>query len=82
MFWQQLAPTNFLDDLKGAIQIHHAVNDPVVNIGYSRNLKSLLDKTPVIHELVEYQDGGHNLSGSPFNQAMQKTVDFFHTYLK
>src|SRR3989338_4611498 len=80
-FWQQIAPTSFLNDLKGAIQIHHAINDPVVNIGYSRNLISLLDKTNVPHELQEYSSGGHNLSGSAFNEAMDKTVEFFKKYL-
>lgn len=76
-FWQQMAPTNYLSDLKGAIQIHHAVNDPVVDIGYSKQLISLLDRTNVSHELQEYSSGGHNLSRSVFNEAMQKTVEFF-----
>lgn len=80
-FWQQMAPTNFLPDLKGAVQIHHATNDPVVNIGYSRNLMGSLDKTTVPHELHEYASGGHNLSGAVFNEAMQKTVEFFKKYL-
>lgn len=81
-FWQQVAPTNYLSDIKGAIQIHHATDDPVVNIGYSRDLMSLLDETAVPHELYEYQSGGHNLTGSSFNTAMQRTVDFFKQYLQ
>ena len=81
-FWQQVAPTNYLDDLKGALQINHAVDDPVVNIGYSRDLMSLLDRTQVPHELHEYPSGGHNLEGSTFNQAMQDTVLFFQKHLK
>ena len=32
-------------------------------------------------ELNEYQSGGHNLTGSTFSQAMQKTVDFYRKYL-
>lgn len=81
-FWQQVAPTNFLNDLKGAIQLNHAVDDEVVNIGYSRDLNALLDKTNVEHELNEYQSGGHNISGSAFNSAMQNTVEFFKKYLE
>lgn len=81
-FWQQVAPTNYLNDLKGAIEIHHAVDDNVVNIGYSRDLAQLLDKTSVPHELHEYASGGHNISGASFNQAMQRTVEFFKKYLK
>lgn len=81
-FWQQMAPSTYLTDLKGAIQINHAVDDAVVNIGYSRNLNRLLDKTPVPHELHEYPSGGHNISGVSFGQAMENTVRFFKKYLK
>lgn len=81
IFWQQMAPTNYLNDLEGAIQIHHANNDPVVNIGYSKNLIKLLAETDVSHELREYASGGHNISGPAFNEAMQKTVEFFTKYL-
>lgn len=80
-FWQQLAVTNYLNELQGAVQLNHAVNDTVVNVGYSRDLNALLDKTSVIHELNEYQSGGHNISGSAFTQAMQNTVRFYKEYL-
>ena len=81
-FWKLVAPTSFLNDLKGAIQIHHAVDDAVVDIRYSRNLNMLLDKTTVKHELFEYENGGHNLTGASFTKAMQRTVEFFNNYLK
>jgi len=76
-FWKQVPATNYLDGVTGAIQVNHAVNDNVVSIDYSRNLDSLLKQTNITHELNEYQSGGHNLSGSVFNEAMQNTVDFF-----
>ena len=79
-FWQKVIPTNYLQDIKGAIQIHHAIDDNVVNIGYSRDLMKILDTSPILHELYEYKRGGHNLTGASFNQAMQKTVDFFTKY--
>jgi len=81
-FWQQVAPTNYLHDIEGAIQIHHAVDDPVVNIGYSRDLAALLERASVPHELYEYQTGGHNLTDASFNTAMQRTVEFFQKYLQ
>ena len=81
-FWRQVIPTNYLNDFKGAIQIDHAVDDTVVNIGYSRDLMKLLDKTKIPHELNEYQSGGHNIEGISFTQAMEKTVEFFKKYLK
>ena len=81
-FWNEVVPTNYLNDLKGAIQLNHAVDDNVVNIGYSRDLDGLLDNTSVPHELNEYPSGGHNITGDNFIQAMQKTVEFFNKYLK
>jgi hypothetical protein len=80
-FWQQVAPTNYLTDLKGAIEIHHAVDDTVVNIGYSRGLAKLLDATNVPHALYEYPSGGHNIDGASFGVAMNRTVEFFKKYL-
>jgi len=80
-FWKLVAPTSFLDDLEGAIQIHHAQDDNVVDIGYSRNLIKLLHDAKIPSELNEYQSGGHNLTGNTFSQAMQKTVDFYRKYL-
>jgi dipeptidyl aminopeptidase/acylaminoacyl peptidase len=80
-FWSQVAPTNYLSDLKGAIQLDHAVDDDVVDIGYSRDLIALLDKTSVPHEFYEYPSGGHNISGTSFVSAMENTVAFFKRYL-
>ena len=80
-FWKKVAATNYLNDLKGAIQLDHAVNDDVVNIEYSRGLNALLDKTNIPHELHEYPSGGHNISDPSFGPAMQNTVDFFKKYL-
>ncbi len=81
-FWKQVPLTNYLDTISGAIQLNHAVDDDVVDIGYSRDLNVLLNKTKIPHELQEYSSGGHNISGSAFNQAMQNTVEFFDRYLK
>ncbi len=81
-FWRQVAPTNYLDGVNGAIQVHHSVDDTVVNIGYSRDLMSILDKTAIPHELFEYPSGGHNISGSPYSQAMERTVEFYRERLR
>ncbi len=81
-FWKLVAPTDYLGDLKGAIQLNHAVNDDVVNIGYSRDLNQVLGNTQTPHELNEFPDGGHNISNPGFTPAMQKTVEFFNKYLK
>lgn len=77
ILWKMVPMTNYLSDIKGAIQLNHAMDDTVVDIGYSRDLQALLDKTNIPHELHEYSSGGHNISGSSFAQAMQNTVSFF-----
>lgn len=81
-FWKQVPMTNYLSDIKGAISLNHAVDDPVVDIRYSRNLNNLLNQTSIVHELNEYPNGGHNFTGATFNQAMQATVEFFQKHLK
>jgi uncharacterized protein len=81
-FWNLVAATNYLNDLKGAIQLDHAVDDETVSIRYSQNLNKLLDATKVFHEFHEFPSGGHNISGEYFSAAMNKTVGFFDKYLK
>lgn len=80
-FWQQVTPTNYLSDVKGAISLHHARDDDVVNIGYSRDFIDVLTDTSIPHQLKEYQSGGHNISGSAFITAMEDTVAFYRKYL-
>lgn len=81
-FWQQVAVTNYIPDMKTAIQFHHAVDDTVVNIGYSRDIMKLLDEQNIDADLFEYSSGGHNISGANFNTAMQRTVDFYKKEFK
>lgn len=76
-FWKQVAPVSYLNDLKGAVQIHHAIDDDVVRIGYARDLKNYLDDTSVRHEIIEHESGGHNITGTSFNTAMQQTAEFY-----
>ncbi len=79
-FWKQVVPTNYLYDVTTAIQLNHAKDDDVVNIGYSRDLMAILDKTKLEHELNEYEFGGHNISGSAFTRSMDNTIRFFNQY--
>lgn len=80
-FWQQVSPTNYLDQIKTAIQLHHATNDDVVNVGYSQNLARLLEQQQREYEFFEYQTGGHNITGPSFSQAMQRTINFYQQQL-
>lgn len=76
-FWKQVAPINYLDGVTTKLELHHAVDDDVVNVEYSRNLNKVLKSTNIYHTLFEYQSGGHNITDSSFNSAMQRTVEFF-----
>jgi len=76
-FWKAISLTENLNFLNSPLQIHHAVDDYVVNIGYSRDLKTELEKNNKVYEYFEYQSGGHNITGVSFNQAMQRSVEFF-----
>lgn len=80
-FWRQVSPLDYLSDIQGSIQLHHATNDNVVNIEYSRNLFNLLEQNNVNSEIYEYQQGGHNLVSPTFSNAMDRTVDFFNSQL-
>ena len=81
-FWKQVAVTEYLKDLHGALELHHAVDDDVVSIEYSRNLIKLLNETQVDHTLYEYAGGGHNISGEYFTAAMERTVEFYTKHLR
>lgn len=76
-FWQAMIPTNFLSDITGAIDIHHASDDSVVSVHYSQDLNDLLDQTSIKHEVHIYPSGGHNMTGATFNSAISRTLDFF-----
>lgn len=80
-FWQQVAPTSYLEGFRKPIQLHHALNDTVVNVGYSEDFAQTLEENNVPHELHIYQSGGHDIEGTAFSTAMQRTVQFFNSTL-
>lgn len=81
-FWRQVTPMNYLSGITTPMQIHHAVDDTVVSVDYARNLDKKLEGTGINLDVYEYSSGGHNISGSSFGTAMQRTVDFFKEKLK
>jgi uncharacterized protein len=76
-FWSAVSLTQNIQFLNSPVQLHHAVNDPVVNIGYSTDLANILKLENKKYEIYEYQGGGHNIDSPYFEQAMQRTVEFF-----
>ena len=75
-FWRKVSAVNYLDDVNTQFQVHHAVDDNVVNIGYSRDLEKILLDSNKYVEYFEYKTGGHNINGTSFTDAMRRTVDF------
>jgi len=63
------------------LQLHHAEDDAVVNIGYSEDLAAVLLENGKEYEFYKYEGGGHNLISPYFDQAMQLTVEFFRNNL-
>ena len=76
-FWTSISLTKNIKYLSTPLQFHHAIDDEVVNVGYSRDLVSILKKNSKLHEYYEYNTGGHNLTSPSFEEAMEKTVKFF-----
>jgi Cu+-exporting ATPase len=80
-FWSSISLTSNIRYLKTPIQLHHAVNDNVVNVGYSRELVEAFKSNSLDYEYYEYDGGGHNIESPYFEIAMERTVEFFHKYL-
>jgi uncharacterized protein len=77
VFWKQVVGLNYLDGVTTKFFVHHALDDAVVNIGYSRDFISELKKRSVRGELFEYKTGGHNISGVSFSQAIKRSAESF-----
>jgi len=67
--------------LQSPLQLHHAVNDTVVNVGYSRDLVQVLVENNKVYEFYEYAGGGHDIDSPYFEDAMERTVVFFKKHL-
>jgi dipeptidyl aminopeptidase/acylaminoacyl peptidase len=80
-FWQAVSLTENIEYLENPVQLHHAVDDDVVNIGYSRDLSAILEENEKIYEAYEYDSGGHNISSPSFETAMSRTIAFFRQNL-
>ena len=66
-----------IEFLNSPVQLHHAENDSVVNIGYSFDLAVVLQENGVEYEFYTYEGGGRNLISPYFEVAMERTAAFF-----
>ncbi len=80
-YWRAVSLTENIELLDSPLQLHHAQDDPVVNIGYSLELAAVLQQNNKDYEFYNYEGGGHNIVSPYFEQAMQRTVEFFRNNL-
>jgi dipeptidyl aminopeptidase/acylaminoacyl peptidase len=80
-FWQAVSLTENIAYLQSPLQVHHAKDDDVVNIGYSRDLAEVLKAAGKLYEYYEYDSGGHNINSPAFELAMRRTIAFFQAHL-
>mgnify|MGYP000464291451 CR=1 FL=1 len=80
-YWQAVSLTENIDYLGSPLQIHHAEDDTVVNIGYSYDLAAVLEEHGKVYEFYAYKGGGHNIVSPYFDTAMARTVAFFNQNL-
>lgn len=80
-FWTSISLTKNINYLSSPLQIHHSSSDPVVDIGYSKDLVKILKDNSKVYEFYEYEGGGHSISSPYFEKAMERTVNFFNKNL-
>lgn len=80
-FWNSIDPTYFLSDIKTPIQLDAGSDDIEVPATFSANLATKLQKLGKTVEFYEYPGSDHNISQG-FDLAMQRSLEFFDTYLK
>jgi dipeptidyl aminopeptidase/acylaminoacyl peptidase len=80
-FWNSLSATSYLADLSGPVQLHHGTADEEVPLAFSEDLARGIQAAGKTADLYTYPGDNHNISQS-FSLAMQRTIQFFNTYLK
>jgi dipeptidyl aminopeptidase/acylaminoacyl peptidase len=80
-FWTAISPTSYLGDLSGPLQLHHGTADESVPIEFSESLYAQLVEIDARTELYIYEGDNHNISNN-FGIAMQRSIQFFDTYVK
>lgn len=80
-FWQSISPIYHVADISGPIQLHHGTLDEEVPLLFSERLDEAMRKAGKTVELYPYEGDDHNLSGN-LGIALQRSVEFFDTYVK
>ncbi len=80
-FWNGISANAYLTDLSGPLQLHHGTADTSVPLEASSALYQQMLAAGMPVEFYTYEGDNHNLSGF-FTTAMNRTIEFFDTYVK
>jgi dipeptidyl aminopeptidase/acylaminoacyl peptidase len=80
-FWAAISPNSYLSDLSGPVQLHHSTTDESVPFVLSELLYAEILAVGVPVEFYVYEGDDHDITYN-FVTAMQRSVDFFDTYVK
>lgn len=80
-FWASISATNFLGDLSGPIQLHHAEGDASVPYQLAENFYNLMTEKGLEVDWNLYPGDDHNISAN-FGKAMRRSVEWFDRYVK
>jgi uncharacterized protein len=81
-FWNKVSAINYVNGLKGPIQIHHGTADDVVPILFSEHLRDAMTKAGKPVEYFAYEGGDHQFTvGNTRALLLERTIDFFRRSL-
>lgn len=80
-FWHSVDPNFNLQYVNAPVQLNAGLLDEEVPWQFSQGLKDRLEKAGKTVEYYTYPGSDHNISQG-FNEAMQRSIEFFDKYLK
>ncbi len=81
-FWKAISPIAHIDKISGPVQLHHARYDPSVPVELSIAFAQHMENAGQSVELFIYNSSDHNIGNPHFEEAMQRTVDFYKKYVE
>lgn len=80
-FWNSISSNSYLEDISGPIQLHHGGADSSVPYEFSEILDRQMKEAGKTSEVYIYPGDDHDITAN-FGTAMNRSVEFFDTYLK
>ncbi len=80
-FWNKISPHSYLKNVSVPVQLHHAVDDPIVPVEFSQKLNGMFEALNKDVELHTYSGSDHELI-SEDNTAVRTTLYFFDSTLR